>query len=553
MIRFRLTQKQRYTIPFLNTRWQQIASLLLFIGLFCSSVAAQEKKVQKEQQGQQEQKEQQVKFKAEYLEGVVIDEEQCQKLIGNVFFTLEEMTIEADEAIYYSKQKRIEAQGNVRIVHKDGAKMWADRLIYDEESQLAQLRDKVVFQSEDTTFHTDHFDYNVDTQEGNFQGEGKLIHEGNTLTSQSGYYNDVSKAATFRRSVTLANEDYALKCDTLYYNTVTKIAQFRGHTEITSQDGEHTLTTEHGGEYNTKSQQSTFQQSHLETQDYMLYGERICADKAQEVYTATGNVRLVAKKEDLTISGNYGHYRQKEGVATLYGNALMTKILDGDPLYLSADTFVATENQQTKNSDDAVVRAYHNVKIYKEDLQGKADTMVYQGAESTLYFEGDPVFWSFENQLTAEKAHILIKDQAFHEMHMQTNGFVASKDEFGHYNQLKGRNMVAHFKENKIDHIIIEGNAESVYFVIHEKDFKGMNHLRCGQMRIKMEEDTIANILFKPQPKGVFYPAHLIEEKQKQLSNFTWRAEERPTKRDVVEHGYGTHQEYKEFKFNEKP
>ena len=531
-----------------GTKWQQIASLLLLMSLCYSSATAQEQEAQ-----QKAQKVHQVKFKAQQLEGIVIDEEQCQKLIGDVLFTLEEMTIRADKAIYYNKQKRIEAQGNVQIVHKDSAKMWANRLIYDEESQLAQLRDDVVYKSEDTTFYTDHFDYKADTQEGSFQGGGKLIHEDKTLTSNSGYYNETSKAATFRRAVTLADKDYTLQCDNLYYNTITKIAQFKGHTKITSKDGKNTLITKQGGEYNTSKQQSTFRQSHIETQDYILYGERICTDQAQEVYTATGNVKLVAKNEDLTISGDYGEYRQKEGTATLYGNALMTKILDEDPLYLSADTFVAQENQQTKNSDDAVVRAYHNVKIYKEDLQGKANTMIYQGTESTLYFEGDPVFWSFDNQLTADKAHILIKDQVFHEMHMQPNAFMASKDELGHYNQLKGKDMVAHFKENKIDHIIIKGNAESLYFVIHEKEFKGMNHMKCGQMHIEMEEDDIASIVFEPQPKGKFHPAHLIEEKQRQLESFTWRAEERPTKRDVVEHGYGTHQEYKEFRFNREP
>jgi len=519
--------------------WSWKCLLLLLLGVYTVAYAQEKMKVS---------------LRAEHLESDVINDEPCKKLVGKVVIGLEKFTIQADNAIYYDKRKLIEAQGHVKIIHEDGSVIVADQLLYEEEHQLAKLRGHVVYQSDTTTFYTDHFDYDMETKQGYFVQGGKLIEGNNVLTSESGQYNNLDKAATFDQKVELVNQDYTLQCDTLHYNTVTKIAQFGGLTKITSKDGKHTLTTHEGGEYNTSSQQSTFAQSKIETAAYTLHGDLLRLDKTEEIYTAIGHVKLVSKEDDVIISGDYGQYQKKKGIAKVYGNALMTKILEEDTLYLSADTFVATEKEPTKDgTDNTTVRAYHNVKLYKKDFQGKADTMVYQGADSTIYFYGDPIFWSNASQLTADSVHILLQDKSFHEMHMNTRAFVASEDVTGHYNQLQGRSMVAFFKENKMDSIEIDGNAESIYFVVDDTgQLKGMNHLRCSQIRIDMEEDAIAGITFRRKPIGAFYPPHAIVEEAKELENFNWRITEQPTRQEVVEHGYGTRKVYKKFKLNQK-
>jgi lipopolysaccharide export system protein LptA len=493
-----------------------------------------------------------INLSAKRLESDIINGVPCQKLTGEVVFVLEKFTIQADNAIYYDKKKLIEAQSHVQITHEDGSTIVADWLVYEEDSHVAKLRGHVVYESGVTTFYTDYFDYDMETQQGHFVQGGKLIEGDNVLTSESGQYNDLEKAATFSQKVTLVNKDYTLQCDTLYYSTVTKIARFEGTTKITSQDGKHTLTTRERGEYNTSSQQSIFAQSTVDTEGYTLYGDLIRVDKAEEVYTATGHVKLIAREDDIIISGDYGQYKKEEGIAEVFGNALMTKRLEEDALYLSADTFVATRNKSAKDStDNIIVRACHNVKIYKEDLQGKADSMVYQGADATIYFYGDPIFWSNTNQLTADTVHITLQGKTFHEMHMNTHAFVASEDAWGNYNQLQGRTMVAFFKENKIDSIEIDGNAESIYFVVaNNGQLQGMNHLRCSQIRMNIEGDSIADITFRRKPTGVFYPPHKIEETVKKLEHFNWRIAERPTKKEVIANGYGMRKTYEKFKLS---
>jgi len=491
----------------------------------------------------------QVDFRAEQLESDIIDEEPCKKLKNNVFFGLEKCIIQADSAIYYKNRRLIEAQGRVRIVHEDGSTILADQLFYDEKDNLAKLRGQVIYTSGEVTFHTDHFDYNTETKQGRFMQGGKLIEGDNVLTSESGYYNDLDKAATFEQGVELSNPDYTLQCDSLAYNTVTKIAKFAGTTQITSKDGKHTLITHEEGEYNTGNQQSTFIQSKVETDAYTLYGDLMRADRIAGVYTVTGRVRLVAKDDDVVLEGDHGQCKKKEGTAQVYGNALMTKHLGEDTLYLSADTFLATESKLNDGQTKTTVRAYHNVKLYKEDLQGKADSLVYQSTDSMIHFDGDPIFWSGGSQLTADTVYLLLRDKALSEMHMDNHAFVASEDVTGNYNQLRGRNMTAFFKENKIASIEIEGNAESIYFVADDQGrLKGMNHLQCSAISMAIEDEEIGKIKFNTKPIGAFYPSQKVVEGVKKLDNFYWRGHERPTKQEVIAHGYGTCEAYKQFK-----
>jgi len=492
----------------------------------------------------------QVEYHADHLEGGKIEGVPYVQLTDHVVFSLEKLTIYADSAIYYPEEKFIEAFGNVKMVHEDGSVVTADELMYEEPRHLAMLRNHVVYQSEGTTFYTDNFDYNTQTKQGSFVQGGQLVEGDNVVSSDAGEYDDEKKAATFYQNVALTNAEYKVQCDQMHYNTVTKIAQFEGPTVIASQDGKNTLTTDHGGEYHTTTQQSVFEQSIIETEAYVLSGDLLKADEQAEVYQAMGRVTLVSKEDDMVIEGDYGQYRKKEGMAEVYGNTLMSKRLGEDTLYLSAGIFVATETRQPDGSVHNIVRAHPDVKIYKEDLQGKADAMQYNEAENEVHFYGNPIFWSNNNQLTADTAYIVLQDKAFHTMHMDTNAFVASEDVLGNYNQLQGRNMIAYFKDNKVDHIEIDGNAESIYFIVDEyKKLHGMNHLQCSRMAIAIQDNDLAHITFDVKPVGAFYPPNLIEDEHKWLSQFQWRSSERPTWHEVVAYGYSADPAYTNFKF----
>ncbi len=251
----------------------------------------------------------------------------------------------------------------------------------------------------------------------------------------------------------------------------------------------------------------------------------------------------------MTIYGDDGYYDRVSGESKVYGHSYVARVMDEkDTLFISADTLMSVENKDPKKKK---LLAWNNVRIFKKDLQGRADSMVYIASDSILYFYRDPVLWTDENQMTADSIHMLLKNKNINRIYMRSNSFVVSEDTLHNYNQIKGRTMTAFFDGKNIDHVIVTGNGESVYFALQEKDEKGkvddkgkkvtyqivsgMNKIICSNMRINFKLGKVNNISFYIKPDASFIPPHDLKPEDKLLKGFIWRGSDRPTRRGVGE------------------
>jgi lipopolysaccharide export system protein LptA len=453
-------------------------------------------------------------------------------IIGNVIIQQKETTIYSDSAIWNRKENQIEFFKNVRITEGDSIVITADRLMYEGDQKIARLRDNVVFRKLDrATLFTDNLDYFRQRQEARYFDGGRLVDSTNVLTSDKGYYQMNTNMASFKKNVVLVNPDYTLESDTLQYHARTNIVYFRAPTEITDPDG--TVVNLSEGEYNTRIRRSDLRLGEIETISYRITGTRMTSDDITKKYRARGNVVITGKENEIIITGEDANYNKQTGEIFIFGNPVMKKILDNDTLYMSADTLKAIENIDP--AKDRLL-AYHDVKIFKTDLQGIADSMAYFSQDSTLYFYQNPVLWSGVNQMTADSIHMLIKDNTIDQMIMRVNSFVVSEDSLNNYNQIKGRDMNAYFRQQKMHHVDVEGNSESVFFALDETNtyLVGMNKSISSNMRINFKDNRADNISFYVEPDADFIPPHELQDSQKKLPGFNWRGKERPTKAEVL-------------------
>ena len=95
--------------------------------------------------------------------------------------------------------------------------------------------------------------------------------------------------------------------------------------------------------------------------------------------------------------------------------------------------------------------------------------------------------------------------------------------------------MEAFFKDNLIDYITVDGNAEGIYFALSEGDstVMGMNKFICSTMKIGFEEEQVNTISIYEKPDAKFIPPHELTKTDMQLKGFSWRVEERPTLSDI--------------------
>jgi hypothetical protein len=213
----------------------------------------------------------------------------------------------------------------------------------------------------------------------------------------------------------------------------------------------------------------------------------------------------------------------------------MEQRYENDTLYLHSDTLYTLYDSTREHR---VIRSYHKVKFYKSDIQGKCDSLLYSTADSTIKMFIDPVIWSDANQMSGTTITIRTYDGNVESLFIEDNAFIVSVQdstkEF--YNQVKGRTLLAHFRDNKVYKIDVNGNGETIYYAEDDEDKEamGMNRLACSEMTVYMDSNQIDNIRFYNKPEATLYPLKDLTDELQYFRYFEWRGAERPKKREDV-------------------
>ena len=183
----------------------------------------------------------------------------------------------------------------------------------------------------------------------------------------------------------------------------------------------------------------------------------------------------------------------------------------------------------TITNDVQRIKAFYNVRFFRNDIQGKCDSITYVIADSAVYMRVDPVLWAEDTQMTGDSINIVIKDRSIDSLLMYPNAFIIQQDSIKGFNQVKGKQVTAYFKGNEIDHMLNEGNAETIYW-LREDDGSliGINISQSAEMIIKMRNKQINNIRYFQSIKETLYPEEQLEKGQEYLKGFIWRDEIKP-------------------------
>lgn len=461
----------------------------------------------------------------ERIERVIKGEQQVE-------FVQNTTTIFCDSAWFYRSKNMVEAFGNVRIVEGDSITITARHLEYNGDTRKAKLRNNVIFTKlAQAKLYTDFLDYDRNANEARYYNGGRLVDSINTLVSKRGYYDATTNFASFKRDVKVTNPDYIMTSDSMRYNAKTKIIYFVTETNVVDKD---TNTFNYqSGVYNTITRTFDSNKGRGRTRNYTIEGDKIFFDDIKKISKARGNVVMKSLEENMTIYSQASD-TYNNNYAKVYDHAYVAKVTDeGDTLFMTADTLVSIDDIDPKKKR---LLAYHNVKIFKRDLQGKADSLEYRSSDSTIYFYKNPILWTDGNQMTADSISMLIERNTISKIFLTVNSFVISQDTSKNFNQIKGRKMIADFRKGKLSKVFVNGNGESIYFAVDEKTgvLTGMNNVICSNIVIRFTEGKVSSISFIKQPDGNFIPPHELVEENTRLADFKWRGDERPVKSDVV-------------------
>lgn len=449
----------------------------------------------------------------------------------NVRFEQDNTQVFCDSAVRFN-DNRVEAYGRVRVVNKaDSVTIRAKQLYYDPVSRRSRMRQDVVYRGPDFTLFTDNLDYNMATRKAQYFNGGRIVDEQMKLESVFGDFNPANDVMIFRTRVVLNDPQGIVKSDYLRYNTKEGMAYFEGPTQIIGKDN-NVINAKDGAQYDTETRQFFGTETRIEDPEYVITGDQ--SSFIEGFRKIVGHVNLFSKSDSVTVLGREALYQEAKGLTQIYGNPKLIMPFGNDTLWLSADTLVS---YQGRGNGDRKLIAYNNVRIFKNDLQGVADSLIYNFTDSTIYFYSNPAIWSEETQITGDSIQLLLGKGQVRKMYTYQNSFVISQVNARRYNQIKGRQMETDFRDNKITRLNVQGNGESVYFQVEADSMvSGMNRMICSNMLLTFENNKISRIRFYQSPEASFVPVQEISEEKAKLEGFTWRDWQRPT-REAIELG----------------
>jgi len=450
--------------------------------------------------------------------------ENIQRLIGDVILKHENILLYCDSAYLNETGNSFDGFGNVLIKVGDTLDISGSVLHYEGNTRVAELHDRVKLVDRKATLTTNHLIYERSTGIAHYYNGGKIFDAKDTLVSETGHYFTHRKDAYFRHKVVLTNPEYTVNCDTLRYNTELKKSWFLGPTTITSED---TYIYCENGWYETGTGRCSFQENALITNhEQQLTGDSLFYDRRDGTGKGFRNVVLKDTVQNALFKGEKALLKRQEGYAWVTDRAQAIFIDAEDSLFLHADSLKITFDtaQQAKK-----MLGYYRTKFFRQDLQGLCDSLAYDFADSAFVMYRDPVLWSGENQLTADTIIITSRNRKIESMELMSSCFIISRDSTDSYNQMKGRRMTGHFRDNELYRIDVNGNSETVFFVREDdKSLIGINLAFAGDMQIFVENRKVQTITYIQQPKATLYPEKDLKKEDMYLRGFKWVSDRRP-------------------------
>jgi hypothetical protein len=250
---------------------------------------------------------------------------------------------------------------------------------------------------------------------------------------------------------------------------------------------------------------------------------------------------------NMIIKGNYGEVFQKLDSAFVTKKAVAISKTENDSLYIHGDILLLTGKPENR-----ILRAFNHVKFFKSDLSGKCDSLHSNQKTGLMKLFKKPVIWSENGQITGKYIHLLSNSETekLDSLKVLEDAFLIQQDSIDGFNQIKGRNMFAKFKENTLETVDFIGNGEILAYLREEESKNtstdsiksakekiqtlfGISKTTGSKIHITFENKKIKNTLVYKQETQT-YPPSKIPENARKLKDFIWREDERPKVKEDI-------------------
>lgn len=499
---------------------------------------------------------------------------------------------------YYADADRIYFKDSVVVIGED-FELRADTLMYDAPTETVYFLGPTVIRTDTAEIYCEDGFYRVATNEAVFR-QNAQYRSGEQIAAADSieYFGERQEYVLTGEAYVREGDERLARANKITYRKDRETYQLEGNALLREPErtvrGEYVVYDQPNNTYKVSGGRPEVVDGNM-----ILVADGLDFDNATGLGLAQGNVVWKDTSANLEIQAERANYNEETGYLKASGGrnnrALLITILDGDSLYLTADTLFSQKvvEQLAPESDSVVVdtarsvpdslqldtvaitidttittdttfirpeadssllqpptvlrqdslgkvekadnstrriSAYHDVRVYKSDLQALCDSLSFNTTDSILTLYEDPILWQDTSQLLADTIDIYLKNDALDKVHLKKRALVITSPDLIFFNQVKGKNIYAYFDSTELRRTDVTGNAEVIYYAQDKKGaYIGVNKTACSSMSLDFENGSIRFIRFLTAPSGRLDPLGAINtQSQPKLDGFRWEAAIRP-------------------------
>lgn len=530
--------------------------------------------------------------------------------IGNVKIIQDQTTLAGDRIHYIADSSLAKVRGHlVELTDKDSNVLRTHYLDYNTRDSIAffynggSMRDnkqntiesfrgyfyakedvfkflqRVEMSSDSLILASDSIKYNTATNIIEFLGPTNIWHVDGFLSSNSGWYNRDSEQYNFNNNAYIKSGHNEIWADTINYNRPSLKAELFNNVQITDSVQSIILYSDYA-KYVDR-----------EIKDAILYRKPTIGYYTIEngvndtLFFSSDTIKYLSKplilvdSNTIKISKRRAQESLRDPIQEMFGskkppkadppstpppieNSLSTENdinisdqftnvelmdslkVDKESIYISSEDSTIQETTQYHR----FIKAYKNIKFYRQDIQGVCDSLEFNSIDSIIRLYKNPALWHDKNQFTADSIQLIISNGSLNKADLLSNAFVISREDSIHFNQIKGADIVAYFNEGKLTRFDAYGGVNILFFFEEDSIITTMNAKKCRLMTATINDGKLERIRYFENIDSDAYPVIDLERSKMMLSGFRLRDEERPKKRSDIFNRRTKHSRIEEIK-----
>lgn len=237
----------------------------------------------------------------------------------------------------------------------------------------------------------------------------------------------------------------------------------------------------------------------------------------------------LVEADDITVETNDGETEKSEetegpGLTPENAEAPKDSVLGSVPgLLLPRLDRLGRDSNYMVDKQFHAAKAIGKARFFNRQLQGIADTIIYQQYDSLLHLIRKPIVWSEERQVTGEKIIVHFNDSTPEWAHLPSGGFVAEHIDEDFYNQLSGSELKAFFENSEMKHLDVNGNVETIFLPMEsDSTYTRLVHAESSYLTVDMNGKQMEHLKMWPEVDGTVTPIFLVKQADKSLPGFRW-------------------------------